>query len=106
MRARHDGDAIAVADDDVARHDDRAAAADRHVDLAGTVLVAATGANGPAKGGKAERREPVDVANGAVDDDSAEASGDGGVAHQLTEDGARRVAARVDDDDVARRRDL
>jgi len=56
VRARHDSDAIAVADDDVARHDDRAAAADRHVDLARSVLVAATGADGPAEGGKAERR--------------------------------------------------
>ncbi len=44
--ARHDRDAVLVADDDVARHHDGVAARDRDVDLAGAVLVARAGADG------------------------------------------------------------
>ena len=56
--ARHDRDAVVVADDDVAGHDDGVAAGDRDVDLARAVLVAAAGADGAAERGEAEFRMP------------------------------------------------
>jgi hypothetical protein len=44
---------------------------------------------------------PSTVADGTVDDDAAERRADGRAAHELTEDGARGVAVRAHDDDVA-----
>ena len=104
--AGYDDYTVLIADDHVAGHHDRVAARDREIHFAGTILVASTGAHGATESGEAECGDAVHVANRAVDDYATELRADGRAAHELTEYGARRIAVRVDDDDVAGLRDF
>src|SRR5437763_8574906 len=106
VSTRYDSDAVVVADDNVARHDDRAAARDRNVDLTRTILVAAPRTHGAAERGEAQVRDPFDVANRAIDHDAAELLGRGRAAHQVPEDRCGRASERVHDDDVTWLRDV
>src|SRR5262249_49317232 len=99
--ARHDGNAVFVADDDVARHDNDVAAGDRNVDLTGAVFVATARAHASAERRKSELRYAADVANGAIDDDAAELLRGRRGAHQFAEDGRAVAPARRDNDDLA-----
>ena len=106
MIARNDRDTIVVADNDVTRHDDRAAARDRNVDLTRTILVAAPRTHGAAERGEAQVRDPFDVANRAIDHDPTKLLGRGRAAHQVPEDRCGRASERVHDDDVTWLRDV
>jgi len=102
IRTMNDRDAVTVANHDVTRMHDGAAAAHRNVDFTGAIFVAPARRHRAAERGKAECSHAIRVPDGAVHDDAAKSARDGGTAHQLAEHRTRRVAVRGDDDDVAR----
>jgi hypothetical protein len=98
---RDNHDAVSIPDHDITRHYHGVAAGDRHVDLAGTVLVARTGANRPAEGWETQTGERLDITDRTVHYQSAKPGGDGGISHQLAKYRAARVSTGIDQDDVS-----
>jgi hypothetical protein len=100
----HAQQAVGVADDQVAGMDHHAVDGDRHVDLAGAVLVGAAvrdagGIEREGAGGRSRR-----VADCAVEHEAGDAALDRGGGHQFAEQRVGQVAAGVHHDHVARLR--
>ena len=102
QRGRDDDDAVAVADDDVARLHGRAAAGDRHVEVPRHVPAAehrGVGAGGEDR--DADGGDRVVVAHAAVGDDAGGAARLGAEREDVAERARAGLAARLDDDDLA-----
>ena len=92
---------VAIADNEVARRDHHALDRDRHVDLAGAVLVRPAMGDAGGENREIAGMERVVVADRAIDDDAAEAAGFGMRNHHLADQGIGEIAAAIHHDDVA-----
>ena len=73
LRPRHHGDAVAIADQQVAQCDRQAAQADRRADFARSVLERAVGGEAAAEDRQADLLQPREIAHEAIGDHGGDA---------------------------------
>jgi hypothetical protein len=95
-------DAVAIAYNDVVGLHYHAADTDRHIDLAGTILVRPSMDGGAGVAGKVILGEGVRISNGTVNHQAGGATTLRDGLHDLAYQGAGHIAAAIDDDDIAR----
>ena len=98
---RHHGDAVVVADDDVAGLNRTAGARNRPVDDAAESFVRARRYVGAGIARKPQLADLGGVAHGTIDDHAGDVTRDGGVGHDGAPNGDVLVPSGVDDQDLA-----
>jgi hypothetical protein len=106
LLALDDRDAVGIADHEVARVHGHAADRDRVVDASRHVLGGAVRVGADRVDGIAHLHDLLAVAHRGVDHDAGDAELHAGVHHDRAHQRAGGVALAVDDEDVARLRDL